>query len=178
MEAMDNEVKILTEPAELLAWVADAEPAFQMNREGAEILLNYMEGHDYRVGIDAEGNMVRVDVTDVNAIMEEYSLDDLIDDVSEWNYELLADADMKRKDPENFIEFANEQARYEKLIEEEALLDALFDQTLYGKHLDELAVELATMLIAGIEADEELECSVGMVAEQIRNCSTDKGKVR
>ena len=175
---MDNEVKILTEPEELLAWVTDVEPAFQMNREGAEILLNYMEGHDYRVGVDPVGNMVRVDVSDVNNIMEEYSLDDLIDDVSEWNYELMADADMKRKNPENFIDFANEQARYEKLLEEEALLDPLFDQTLYGKHLDELAVELATMLIAGIETDEKLECSVGIVAEQIRNISTDKGKVR
>ena len=25
---------------------------------------------------------------------------------------------------------------------------------------------------------KELECAVGIVAEQIRNCSTDKGKVR
>ena len=58
------------------------------------------------------------------------------------------------------------------------MLDPLFDQTLYGKHLDELAVELAAMLIAGIEKDEKLECALGMVAEQIRNCSTDKGKVR
>ena len=175
---MDREVKLLTEPAELLAWVASCVPEFRMNREGAEILLNYMEGHDYRVGIDTEGNMVRVDVADTNNVVEAYSLDDLIDDVSEWNYELMADADMKRKNPENFIDFANEQARYEKLIEEEALLDPLFDQTLYGKHLDELAVELATMLIAGIEAEEEIECAVGIVAEQIRNCSTDKGKVR
>lgn len=175
---MDREVKLLTEPAELLAWVASSVPEFRMNREGAEILLNYMEGHDYRVGIDTEGNMVRVDVADTNNAVEAYSLDDLIDDVSEWNYELLAEADMKRKNTENFIDFANEQARYEKLIEEEAMLDPLFDQTLYGKQLDELAVELATMLIAGIEEDEELECSVGMVAEQIRNCSTDKGKVR
>ena len=175
---MDRGVKLLTEPAELLVWVASCVPEFRMNREGAEILLNYMEGHDYRVGIDDKGNMVRVDVSDIQETWEVYSLDDLIDDVSEWNYELLAEADMKRKNPENFIDFANEQARYEKLIEEEALLDPLFDQTLYGKHLDELAVELATMLIAGIEEDEELECSVGMVAEQIRNCSTDKGKVR
>lgn len=175
---MDNEVKFLTEPGELLAWVASYAPEFKMSREGAEILLNYMEGHDYRVGIDTVGNMVRVDVSDVNNIMEEYSLDDLIDDVSDWNYELLTDADIKRRNPENFIDFANEQARYEKLIEEEALLDPLFDQTMYGKHLDELAVELATMLIAGVEAEEELECAVGIVAGQIRNCSTDKGKAR
>lgn len=92
------------------------------------------------MGIDDKGNMVRVDVSDIQETEEVYSLDDLIDDVSEWNYELLTDADMKRKNPENFIDFANEQARYEKLIEEEALLDPLFDQTLYGKHLDELAV--------------------------------------
>lgn len=175
---MDKEVKFLTEPAELLAWVASCVPEFKMNREGAEILLNYMEGHDYRVGIDTEGNMVRVDVSDENNVVEEYSLDDLIDDVSEWNYELLTDADMKRKNPGNFIDFANEQARYEKLLEEEALLDPLFDQTLYGKHLDDLAVELAAMLIAGIEAEEEIESSVGIVAEHIRNSSTDKGKVR
>lgn len=175
---MDKEVKLLTEPGELLAWVARCVPEFKMSREGAEILLNYMEGHDYRVGCDTAGNMVRVDVSDANSLVEEYSLDDLIDDVSEWNYELLTDADMKRKNPENFIDFANEQARYEKLIEEEALLDPLFDQTLYGKHLDELAVEFATMLIAGVEAEEELECAVRIVAEQIRNCSTDKGKVR
>lgn len=175
---MDNEVKFLTEPAELLAWVVSCVPEFKMSREGAEILLNYMEGHDYRVGIDTAGRMVRVDVADANHTIEEYSLDDLIDDVSEWNYELLTDADMKRKNPENFIDFANEQARYEKLIEEETLLDPLFDQTLYGKHLDELAVELATMLIAGVEAEEELGCAVGIVAEQIRNYSTDKGKVR
>ncbi len=175
---MNKEVKILTEPEELLAWVADAEPAFQMNREGAEILLNYMEGHDYRVGIDDKGNMVRVDVSDIQETWEVYSLDDLIDDVSEWNYELLTDADMKRKNPENFIDFANEQARYEKLIEEEALLDSLFDQTMYGKHLDELAVELATMLIDGVEAEEKLESAVGIVAESIRNSTTDKGKGR
>ncbi len=175
---MDKEVKFLTEPGELLSWVASCVPEFKMSREGAEILLNYMEGHDYRVGIDIAGNMVRVDVSDVNNIMEEYSLDDLIDDVSEWNYELLTDADMKRKNPENFIDFANEQARYEKLIEEEALLDPLFDQTMYGKHLDELAVELATMLIDGVEVEEKLESAVGIVAESIRNSTTDKGKGR
>ena len=175
---MDKEVKLLTEPGELLAWVARCVPEFKMSREGAEILLNYMEGHDYRVGCDTAGNMVRVDVSDANSLVEEYSLDDLIDDVSEWNYELLTDADMKRKNPENFIDFANEQARYEKLIEEEALLDPLFDQTLYGKHLDELAVEFATMLIAGVEAEEKLESAVGMVAESIRNSTTDKRKGR
>lgn len=175
---MDKEVKFLTEPGELLSWVASCVPEFKMSREGAEILLNYMEGHDYRVGIDTAGNMIRMDVSDVKNKIEEYSLDDLIDDVSDWNYELLTDADIKRRNPENFIDFANEQARYEKLIEEEALLDPLFDQTLYGKHLDELAVELATMLIAGIEAEEKLECAVGIVAEQIRNYSTDKRKVR
>ena len=175
---MDKEVKLLTEPAELLAWVASYVPEFKISREGAEILLNYMEGHGYRVGIDVAGNMVRVDVSDANNVMEEYSLDDLIDDVSEWNYELLTDADMKRKNPENFIDFVNEQARYEALIAEEALLDPLFDQTLYGKHLDELAVELATMLIAGVEAEEELEYSAGVVAERIKNYSTDKGKGR
>ena len=79
---MDNEVKFLTEPAELLAWVASYAPEFKMSREGAGILLDYMEGHDYRVGVDTAGRMVRVDVADAKHTIEEYSLDDLIDEVS------------------------------------------------------------------------------------------------
>ena len=174
---MEKEVKFLTKPEELLGWVADAAPEFQMDQDGARILLNYMEGHDFRVGFDAAGNMVRVDVADAQETVEPYSLDDLVDVVSEWNYELLTEADEQRKNTTNLIDFANAQARYEELLEEEQKLDVLFEQTLHGKHLKELALELAEKLVSGMEK-EGLENTVGMVAECIRNSVTDKGKSR
>lgn len=174
---MEKEVTFLTKPEELLGWVADAAPEFQMDQEGARILLNYMEGHDFRVGFDAAGNMVRVDVSEVEESVEPYSLDDLVDAVSEWNFELLTEADEHRKNTTNLIDFANAQARYEQLSEEEQKLDVLFEQTLYGKRLKEKAMELAKRLILGVE-EQNLENTVGMVAECIRNDVTDKGKSR
>lgn len=175
---MEKEVKIMTEPEALLAWVTNAAPGFQMSREGAEILLNYMEGHDYRVGVDKDGHMVRMDVSDAVESVEEYSLDDLIDDVSEWNYDLLKHADVERQNASNLITFSNAQAKYEELLEEEEKLDVLFEQTAYGKRLHELATELALELIACVEIGEDLESAIGTMADGIRKGTTDKGKSR
>ena len=67
--------------------------------EDAAILLNYMEGHDYAIGIDSDGKMYRQDVAEENGEIEPYSIDDVIDTVCEWNYELILDADAHRNDP-------------------------------------------------------------------------------
>lgn len=175
---MEKEVKIFTGPEELLEWVVNFVPEFQMSREGAEILLNYMEGHDYRVGLMQDGKMVRVDVSEAQESMEEYSLDDLIDDVSEWNYDLLEQADDERQNASNLIEFSNAQEKYEELLEEEEKLDILFEQTSYGKQLHDLATELAMELIACVGAGEGLERAIGTMADGIRKGTTDKGKSR
>ena len=47
-----------------------------MNKEDAQILLNYMEGHDYRLGTDKDGKPVRVDINTDEYEAEPYSLDD------------------------------------------------------------------------------------------------------
>ena len=173
------EVKLFTEPEELLSWAATRHPAFQMNREEAELLLNYMEGHAYAVGAAADGEMVRVSIQEDTETVEAYSLDELIDAVSEWNYEMLQEADTKRRNPANFIEFANEQARYESLLEEEKLLDPLFDQTVYGKHIDRIAKELAGALIDSLGCEEQLDACIEEVADCIRGGVTDnKGRGR
>jgi len=167
------EVKLFTEPEELLSWVAIRHPTFQMNLEEAELLLNYMEGHAYAVGVAANGEMVRVSIQEDSESLEAYSLDELIDAVSEWDYEMLQDADTKRRNPANFMEFANEQARYECMLEEEKRLDPLFDQTVYGKHIDLIAKELAGALIDSLECEERMESCVQEVAACIRGGITD-----
>ena len=59
---MDEKMHFITEPEELLNWMKEHEEFKVMNTEDAQILLNYMEGHDYRLGTDKEGNFVRVDI--------------------------------------------------------------------------------------------------------------------
>lgn len=48
-----------------------------------------MEGHDYAIGIDSDGKMYRQDVAEENGEIEPYPIDDVIDTVCEWNYELI-----------------------------------------------------------------------------------------
>ena len=52
---MDEKMHFMTEPEELLNWMKEHEEFKVMNKEDAQILLNYMEGHDYRLGTDKDG---------------------------------------------------------------------------------------------------------------------------
>ena len=59
---MDKELTIITEPEELIAWADTFDILLNPSIEDAEILLNYMEGHDYAIGIDSDGKMYRQDI--------------------------------------------------------------------------------------------------------------------
>ncbi|MFR6563405.1 MAG: hypothetical protein ACLUR5_17000 [Eubacterium ventriosum] len=40
---------------------------------------------------------MRIDITETESIVEDYSIDDVIDSVFDWNYELITEADKERK---------------------------------------------------------------------------------
>ena len=84
---MDKELTIIAEPEELIAWADTFDILLNPSIEDAAILLNYMEGHDYAIGIDSDGKMYRQDIAEENGEIEPYSIDDVIDIVCEWNYE-------------------------------------------------------------------------------------------
>ena len=48
------------------------------------------------------------------------------------------------------IDFSNRQSKYESLKEEEAVLDKLFDQTMYRAGIDKLAEKLANQFIQNL----------------------------
>ncbi len=89
------------------------------------------------------------------------------------NYELILDADAKRHNPKDFIEFTSEQNRYESLKKEEFCLDRMFDRTVYGKEIEELAVKLADEFISKLNQSNDVEKSVAAVSEEVRQYSTD-----
>ena len=99
---MDAEVTLFSKPEELIAWADTFDILLNPSIEDAAILLNYMEGHDYAIGIDSDGKMYRQDVAEENGEIEPYPIDDVIDTVCEWNYELILDADAHRNDPKDF----------------------------------------------------------------------------
>lgn len=147
---------------------------FHLTDKEAEIILGYMEGHDYMVG-EAQGNLYRGDLAEVVGMIcwEDFSMDDVIDSVCEWNYELILEADAMRNNPKDFTDFSVSQSRYESLKAEEIMLDRLFDQTKYGRDIQEFATKLAGEFIAKMNPGKleietrELEEAIVSVTEQI-----------
>ena len=170
---MDAEVTLFSKPEELIAWADTFDILLNPSIEDAAIVLNYMEGHDYAIGIDSDGKMYRQDVAEENGEIEPYPLDDVIETVCECNYELILDADAHRNDPKDFNDYNEYQSRYESLKADEKRLDRLFDKTSYGKELIEVATELADRVIAQL-GNKELEKAAVTVAEGVREYSTGK----
>lgn len=170
---MGKEVKLFTEPDELLSWLADNDILMNLSKEDGQILLNYMEGHNFAIGIQ-EDHMIRKDLSVEDEEVVEYTIDEVIDTVCEWNYELIRDADKKRHHPKDFINFSNEQNRYESLKRDEFRLDRMFEKTVYAKEIETLAVKLADEFISNLNQGKDLEKSVEAVSEEVRRYSTDK----
>lgn len=151
---MGNEVVSITEirqAEELLTFIRDNDIKIIMTDKEAEMLLGYMEGHDYVVGY-AQGELYRGDLGEVpgEIVWDDYSVDELIDSVCEWNYEMILDRDAERQNPKDMVDFANIQSEYERLKTDEAILDRLFDQTKYRADIDKLAEELANQFIQNL----------------------------
>ena len=151
---MGNEAVSITEirqPEELLIFIRNNDIKIVMTDKEAEMLLGYMEGHDYVVGY-AQGELYRGDLGEVpgEIVWDDYSVDELIDSVCEWNYEMILEMDAERQDPKDMIDFSNKQSKYESLKADEAILDGLFDQTKYRAGIDKLAEELVNQFIQNL----------------------------
>ena len=170
--AMEKEIKLITEPQELMKWMAEHDVLMDLSKEDIQLLLDYMEGHDYAMGIAPEGQLVRVDMSLPEPEYTEYSLDDFIDLACEWNYEFILEADKVRNNPKDMIEFANAQSRYESCKRDEERFDRMFDQTKYKVQIDELAEKLANEFIKNMGTD--IEKAANKVADGIREYKEER----
>ena len=171
---MDAEVTLFSKPEELIAWADTFDILLNPSIEDAAILLNYMEGHDYAIGIDSDGKMYRQDVAEENGEKEPYPIDDVIDTVCEWNYELILDADAHRNDPKDFKDYSEFQDKYDSLKADEKRLDRLFEKTCYAKEIDEMAAALVESFISHLSSRDDSEKAAVTVAEGIKGYSTGK----
>lgn len=150
---MLQELELITTPAELMAWKQRQNVQMEMSETDAKLLLEYIEGHGYAMGHATDGSLLRVDMESEQVEVEAYSLGDWIAIICEWNYELILEADANRNHPKNLLDFANEQARYEKYKEDEIALDRMFEQTRYMAPIEKLAREIAEDVLAIYEHD-------------------------
>lgn len=121
---------------------AENELKFPMTEKEADILLGYMEGHEFLLG-KKEGKLFRGDLCYAQEIIRwtESSIDDVINFVMEMNSDMIAPAEVEMEFAENSSDFLKKKDYYDRLCEDEKTLDILFSRTRYGKELNELAVK-------------------------------------
>lgn len=107
---------------------------FNMSIKEADTLISYIDAQDYAVGHkESRGLFLR----DANGKWGESSIEEVIDMVCDWNYEQIQSTE---SDLESLTEEEQKEQEefYQNLLEEEKLLDGLFDRTKYGKKNEEI----------------------------------------
>ena len=137
---------------------------FNMSIKEADTLISYLTNHNYAVGHrENEGFFLR----DANGEWRESSIDEVIDLVCDWNYALIqsTESDLESLTGE---EQGEQEEFYQNLLEEEKLLDGLFNHTKYGKKIHKLAEEIVKDIVQSSTQPRELEDAVERVIEKIR----------
>lgn len=165
---MEQELNQLDTPQKVLEWVETNDIIMNLSLEDTEILLSYMNDHDYSLLCDEKGQLYRKDICEESGETEEIMIDEVIDICCEWNYEDLLENDVARAECENFIDFCNRQSKYDNLKKDEILLDRMFDQTIYAKQIEELATDMANRFIAAYQkSPQELTMMVGEIKHEL-----------
>ena len=153
---------------DLVKFMGACDTPYELTETEADKLLGYMEGHDFLIG-EKDGKLFRGDLCYQQGKVRwaEDSIDDVINDVSEWNYDLLQKAQAEMESPNDFIDFANKKAKAETLEEDYQILDALFDRTKYGAEIQGLAEKLVGELLQNLESKEGIDDAVRKMTEAI-----------
>lgn len=142
---------------------------FPMTEEEGQKLVGYMEGHGYLLGY-MDGGMLRGDLCDEQdkATWEPYTIDEAVDAVTEWNCELINEAEAAVTNPKDMIDFANQKSKLDSLREDEQILDKMFDRTTYGKMIEAIGTSLAEAFIEDISRGGDIDAAVKNLTDQIK----------
>lgn len=174
MNMLEYRANYLEEPecfscgADLVKFLEACDTPFELSETEADKLLGYMSGHDFLLG-KMEGKLFRGDLsyqTD-KVRWSEDTIDDVINEVCEWNYEMLKQARAEMENPKDFVDFANKKAYADTLAEDYEILDKLFDRTKYGTEIEALAVTLADKFIQHLQSKEGIDGAIQRMTEAI-----------
>ena len=142
---------------------------FPMTEEEGQKLVDYMEGHGHLLG-HMDGEMFRGDLCDEQdkVTWEPYTIDDAVDAVTEWNFELINETEAAVTYPKDMIDFANQKSKLDSLREDEQILDKMFDRTSYGKMIEAIGTSLAEVLIEDISRGGDIDAAVRNLTDQIK----------
>lgn len=124
---------------ELLKWLKEVDILFRLAGIEAKVVLGYLEGSGY--SLETEGSELYLK-DDVNETRESITIDDAVDQACESNYELIEET-VEKIASSDMGEDTMEQEQYLlELIQDEKVLDKVFEQTRYYKAITEKVAAL------------------------------------
>ena len=164
-----DEYKTIQTGAELIKFMNENGISFQINEKEADLLCSYMEGHGHVIG-QKDGQLCCGDLcAEIDrTVWEETTIDDIVDSVTEWNYELLKEAREFMENPKDFDDFVFQHSRHEELCADEKVLDAMFDRTKYGEQIERMAEVLAEQFIQNLQSKGDIDGAVKELAQGIK----------
>ena len=164
-----EEPHYFSNPSEFIKFMDENDMLFHLKEQEAEVLMNYMEGHNFLLG-EKEGKLFRGDLnyTEGKVYWLEDTIDDVVDAVCEWNNDLLEKAQAEVDNPKDFKDFSEKKEKQDSLLEEEKILDAAFDRTKYGKELDKIAYALAEEFVKNMGSEGRIDEAVKQLAESVK----------
>lgn len=176
----DGSVLELKTAEELVAYLKKSDSSIELTDKEAELVVNYLAGHDYMLGVE-DDVLLRGDLaeSDDEIYWEIYTIDDAIDMACEWNYELILEADEKRRNPDNFVSYVEADKYYAELKENEVILDKLFEKTKYYAGIEQLAKTLAEQFInnlKNVEEKREIDGLTSQVVNQVKQYGSGRSR--
>lgn len=176
---MEKDRQLVTEAKQLTDWLDENDILMNLSESDIILLMNYMEGHGYQIGIGTDG-LIKINLSSGTYQDEAITIDDMIDSVCEWNYEMLQYAKENLKNAVGMTEYLQRKEYYNGLRSDEKALDRMFEQTCYGKEIYSLAEQLAEETIQHLQKTGNLDKVAMVVSDAIKGYEMDqeKGKVR
>jgi hypothetical protein len=176
---MENSRQLITDAKQLIDWLDENDILMNLAESDVTLLMNYMEGHGFQIGLCEDG-LVKCNINDVADQFDMTSIDDMIDTVCEWNYEMLQIAKENLKNSVGMSDYLHRKEYYNGLRSDEKALDQMFEQTCYGKEIYSLAEKLAGEAIEHLQRTGKLDQATLVVSDAIRGypMEQEKGKVR
>lgn len=166
----------ISEPKQLQLWLGYHRPEMKISEQDIGILLGYFEGHDYGLVI-RDDVLMRKDLAEENGEIEEYDIDEVIDIVCEWNYELQYEEAVRMENAENFMDYCKCRAKHDSLQKDAIPLNTLFEQTRYGRQTKQVVEKILAK--GSMKGMEDMEYTVRTpVIEHEPNVPDRDGKVR
>ena len=168
-----GEPEVISTAKELTAFLKETVSHIQPDEGQSDILLGYFEGHDYTLGF-MDGQLYRGDLCYAKDKIkwEPYSIDDVVDTVCEWNYELISEEEERIEGRPAGVHRSESEEKLDRLRKDENVLDALFDLTKYAKQINVIAESFAQKLISAVQNSDNIDKVVTAVCEDIRSYST------